>query len=164
MKKLIVPLVAVALFIVAVGIFSRKMNITMPTPGSTPVQIAPSVAINDKKITVSVADSAEERQKGLSTVNSLEKDSGMLFVFEDVKKAQTFWMKGVLIPLDIIWIAKGKIIKIDKNVPIPTPGTPDEKLTTYSAGRIVDYVLEVNAGYSDTNSIKVGDQMTFSGI
>jgi uncharacterized membrane protein (UPF0127 family) len=73
-------------------------------------------------------------------------------------------MKDMLIPLDFIWVANGKIVKIDKNVPAPAPNTPDGNLKTYSPGTPIDYVLEVNAGFSDKNNIKVGDSVNLSGI
>ena len=63
----------------------------------------------------------------------------------------------MLIPLDIIWIGNGKIVKIDENVPAPVAGTSDSKLLNYSPGSPIDYVLEVNAGFSDKNNFKVGD-------
>lgn len=61
--------------------------------------------------------------------------------------------------IDIIWIKDGKIIQIDKNVEAPAVGTPDNKLKLYSPKSAVDYVLEVNSGYSDLNNIKVGDSV-----
>jgi len=61
------------------------------------------------------------------------------------------------IAIDIIWLKNGKIIQIDKNVAPPTAGTSDKNLKLYSPKTAVDYVLEVNFGYSDLNNIKVGD-------
>jgi hypothetical protein len=161
MEKLIIPLVAVALFVVAIGIYLQKTGIVLVN--STP---APSVtlSVNDNTVNVEPVITAEQRAKGLSGRSSLDPNSGMLFVFTKDDKAPTFWMKDMLISLDIIWIKDGKIIKIDKNVPAPTEGTPDSKLNTYSAGASVDYVLEVNSGFTDSHSIKVGDTVTVSGL
>lgn len=161
-KKLILPLVGVALFIVAVGIFIQKSSlINQP---KTAVATNPTVSIGDKVIKLEVVKTTEEREKGLSGRTSLDSDSGMLFVFSDKEYSPAFWMKGMLIPLDIIWIKDGKIIKIHKNVPVPSANTPDNKLKTYTSESAVNYVLEVNSGYSDANKFKVGDTVTFSGI
>ncbi len=163
-KKIILPIIATALFITAVGLFIKKAEVANPTGQSSTANPNTIVRINDIDISVSLAKSQEEREKGLSGVSSLGTNSGMLFVFEDSQKAPTFWMKDTLIPLDIIWIKDDQIIRIDKNVPVPDKNTPDNKLPTYSAGSPVDYVLEVNAGFSDTNSIKVGDKVDLLGI
>jgi len=161
-KKIIIPIIATALFIVAVGLFIQKAQIRTPLQ-ETP-QEEPSVTINNTEISVKLARTQPEREKGLSGISSLEAKSGMLFIFENKEISPVFWMKDTLIPLDIIWIADGKIVRIDKNVPVPSADTPTNKIPTYTAGRPVDYVLEVNAGFSESNSIKTGDSVSISGI
>ncbi len=161
-KKLIFYFIAVALFIVAVGIFSQKSStLSLSQP---PDVTEPKVNINGNEINLKVVKTQQDREKGLGGVASLDAGSGMLFVFENSDKPQIFWMKDMLIPIDIIWIKDGKVVKIDKNVQAPEPGTPENDLVRYSSGQKVDYVLEVNAGYSDANSIKEGDSVSFSGI
>jgi uncharacterized membrane protein (UPF0127 family) len=165
-KQIILPILAVVVFIIVVGILVQKssflgssgLNIVGPTTPPTK-----TVSIGPTKIQVQIADTTDKRTKGLSGTSSLKADEGMLFIFEG-KINPVFWMKDMLIPLDIIWIGDGKIVRIDKNVPIPTLGTPDAGLKTYSAGAPIDYVLEVNAGFSDANSIKVGSSVDLSGI
>ena len=82
----------------------------------------------------------------------------MLFVFETKNVTPSFWMKDMQIPLDLIWIKDGKIVKIDKNAPVEKD-VPDNKLKIYSAGSPIDYVLEVNAGYSEKNIIGEGSSV-----
>ena len=163
-KKVFISLAAVAVFIVALGIFLQKTSSFLPGKFAQPTQSNPIVSINGKQIQVNLAKTPEERQKGLSGISSLGEMNGMLFTFEPDSNAPVFWMKGMLIPLDIIWIKDGKIIKIDKNVPAPTPNTPDNLLERYTAGVPVDYVLEVNAGFSESNSLKAGDSVSISGV
>ena len=155
-KQIILPLLAVIAFIVVVGIFIQR---------STPiVQPQKTIAIDNVKINVQIADTEEKRTKGLSGVTSLDGNSGMLFVFNSKAVAPTFWMKDMLIPLDMIWIGNGKIVRINKNIPAPAPSTADINLKTYSAGQPIDYVLEINAGFSVKNNISVGDAVDLSGI
>lgn len=161
-KKIIISLVAVALFIVAVGIFLQKSSVIAPTP--VPISAKPTATINDVQVSLSLAKTAQEREKGLGGVTSLDPNTGMLFVFDNPDTPQAFWMKGMLIPIDMIWIKNDTIVRVDKNIPTPSPDTPDTMLKVYSAGIVVDYVLEVNGGFSDKNSIKQGDAVTFSGI
>src|SRR4030043_1032375 len=160
-KQIILPILAVVAFIIVVGVLIQKSSslglsrLFMPQPTSSPEK---TVTINTAKISVQIADTKEKRVKGLSGVSSLPEDSGMLFVFESKGVSPLFWMKDMLIPLAIIWIGDGKVIKIDKNVPIPPTGYQDANIKTYSAGQPIDYVLEVNAGFSDKNMIKGGER------
>jgi uncharacterized membrane protein (UPF0127 family) len=165
-KQIILPILGVVAFIVIVGIFVQKSSsisfrgFGTPQPTTIPSK---TISIESKKIQVQIADTKDKRTNGLSGVKSLGADSGMFFVF-DTKSSPVFWMKDMFIPIDIIWIANEKIVRIDKNVSIPDSETPDVKLKTYSTGAPVDYVLEVNAGFSDANSIKVGSTVDLSGI
>lgn len=154
LKQLLIPLIGVAAFIVIVGLLMQgkiKLGNPIPTPKPTTLKIA------SREIIIRIADDDKKRAEGLSGVTSLGENEGMLFVFgteggyssKDV--TPSFWMKDMLIPLDIIWINDGRIVKIDKDVPISNP----EKL--YTPDTPIDYVLEVNAGFSDKNNLKIGD-------
>lgn len=159
-KKVLLPILLTIIFIVVAGMIYRKNQGLSPLPFNsikTPLpQETKIVKIGDTSIKAEVADTDSERQKGLSGRSGLEKDSGMLFAMNN-KATPTFWMKGMKIAIDIIWIKDDKIIQIDNNVPAPSTGTPDKKLALYSPKTAVDYVLEVNSGYSDLHNIKVGD-------
>jgi len=166
-KQIILPILGVLVFIVVVGLLVKKSaspgltNFFAPQPGAIPVK---TITIDATQIDVQIADTAEKRVAGLSGVASLKENGGMLFVFDTKGITPLFWMKGMLIPLDLIWIGEGVIVKIDKNIPIPAPDTADNNLQTYSPGSPIDYVLEVNAGFSDKNKINVGDSVDLSGI
>ncbi|KKU04073.1 MAG: hypothetical protein UX88_C0003G0009 [Candidatus Woesebacteria bacterium GW2011_GWC2_47_16] len=150
MKKVILLLVATAIFIAAVGILTQKDRFPE----------VKEVKINNLSLWVEIADSEEERAKGLSGRKKLEEDGGMLFVFENKNVFPSFWMKEMLIPIDIIWINDGVVVKIDKGVE-PEPGKGISELTLYYPTEPIDYVLEVNAGFSDGNGIKLSDQVNF---
>lgn len=157
-KQIILPLLAVSAFIVVVGMFSQgKFNLpnASPKPSVKPLN---TIKINNVDISVEIAKTDSERQRGLSGRTNLPDKNGMLFVFKNGERP-TFWMKETKIPLDIIWIRNRKIVKIDKNVPTEISKS-DTELTRYFAPQAIDYVLEVNAGFSDKNQIKV-DQTIF---
>lgn len=121
------------------------------------------VKIGNSTVVVETAFTEEERQKGLSGRTSLIKDRGMVFSFGQSGQSAIspfFWMKGMLIPLDIIWINDYRVVKIHKNVP-PEPEKSDDKLTKYYPDGPIDNVVEVNAGFSDKYNIKVGDNVIF---
>ena len=104
----------------------------------------------------------EERKIGLSRRKKLEEDGGMLFIFESENVFPSFWMKDMLIAIDIIWINDGEVVKIDKNVE-PEPGKNTAELTLYYPDKPIDYVLEVVSGFSDKNGVNIGDKFSLEG-
>ncbi|HKB88836.1 MAG TPA: DUF192 domain-containing protein [Patescibacteria group bacterium] len=160
-KQLLLPLAGVAVFIILVGLFTQnpsKLGLGKYFPTAV-IEQQKSMTVGSKTIQVEVVNTEQTREKGLGGRSSLGTDNGMLFVFDTKPVTPTFWMKDMLIPLDMIWISDSKIVKIDKHVPNQPANTPDEKLPIYTPGRAVDYVLEVNSGFSDSNNIKVGDSV-----
>lgn len=116
------------------------------------------IKIGDKIINAELANTDALRQRGLSYRENLEENSGVLFIF-DTPQIPFFWMKDMNFPLDIIWINENTIVGIDKNVPFPDKNTPLNQLPKYSPKEKVNYVLEVNAGFTDNNGIEVGDSV-----
>ena len=93
-----------------------------------------------------IAKTNEEQAKGLMHRLDLKKNEGMLFLFENEKKA-SFWMKNTFIPLDIIFINKnGSINKIHNNT------RPKSLKRIKSKGKVLA-VLEINAGEANKNNI-----------
>jgi len=88
---------------------------------------------------------------GLMFRESLDYDSGMLFVFEDVG-VKSFHMKNTRIPLDIAFITEqGKIESIKELEPFSL-------LPVYSNSEVL-YALEVNRGWFTEHNIKVGQNI-----
>jgi uncharacterized membrane protein (UPF0127 family) len=107
-------------------------------------------------IPVTIADTPEEQEVGLSYTSSLEQNTGKLFVFNTVGK-YGFWMKDMNYSLDLVWIDKDfKIIAIDKNV------TPESYPNIFYPPKEVQYVLEVNAGFSTANDLSVNQLMALT--
>ncbi len=156
-KSLLLMLGAVILVLFGLTIFIKK------TPTSIPKTNQKSLTIGNTTVIVTVANTNETRQKGLSGITNLQNNQGMLFIFDTknipVENAK-FWMKDMKIPLDFIWIKDNKISEITPNVPAPIPNTPDNALQIYAPSTSIDYVLEVNAGFTMKNNIKVGDTVT----
>jgi len=116
------------------------------------------VVIRGHESTVDVAKTFLEKHRGLSGKNSLKRDEGMLFIF-GWSAVRRFWMKGMLIPIDIIWIQDGKVVGITENVH-PEPGVSMVNLTTYPSPSPVDHVLEIPAGVAGEVGIAVGDPVS----
>lgn len=111
-----------------------------------------------RELTVAVRDTSEEQAKGLGGCKYIPKYSGMYFVFSE-PALRTFWMKDMLLPIDIIWIQQGVVVGIEKNVPNMPPRTPDSKLPRYTSTMPVDGVLEVPAGKAGEYGIRVGSEL-----
>ncbi|MAF14192.1 MAG: hypothetical protein CMI53_04875 [Parcubacteria group bacterium] len=114
--------------------------------------------INDSTIKVKVAKTVQEQTIGLGGELNLAENQGMLFVFPD-QQVRNFWMKDMLFPIDIIWIQDNYIIAIEKNVPIPTGD--QQNIPQYRSPQPVNYVLEVNAGFTDKTNIAIGNEVDF---
>jgi uncharacterized protein len=113
-----------------------------------------TIKINGRNLKVDVARSKDQQRQGLSGRQELDENSGMLFTFFDYQVRQ-FWMKDMNFPLDIIWIKDQTIVKISENVPILT----NDAITTVSSDNDINKVLEVKAGWSKKNNIKIGDKI-----
>jgi len=88
---------------------------------------------------------------GLMFRESLDQNSGMLFVFEETGQ-KSFHMKDTKIPLDIAFIEEdGTIESIKELLPLSV-------IPISSDGQVL-YALEVNRGWFKENSIEVGDNI-----
>lgn len=107
--------------------------------------------INDVLIYSTLAISPDERARGLSGRSALGQDQGMLFVHES-SAFYSFWMKDMQFSIDIIWIDENNtVVDITRNI------SPDSFPQSFQPIAPAQYVLEVNAGFADTNSIKIKD-------
>ena len=104
------------------------------------------------KFNIELADDDAERARGLMFVESMPTLSGMLFVYDQPRRA-TFWMRNTLIPLDMLFISPAGIVEnIHENA---IPG--DE--TVIDGGEGVMAVLEINGGLAERLGIEVGSMI-----
>lgn len=98
-----------------------------------------------------VADEETERIQGLSGVEELPRNGGLLMIFDE-DRTHGIWMRDMKIPLDIVWINKNKtVVYIVKNAS-PKLST-DIVFTPNSDAR---YVVELPAGAVQEAGIKTG--------
>lgn len=118
------------------------------------------ISVAGNKVFVEIMDTDAKRAMGLSGRSSLSQKEGMLFVFEEKDIMPAFWMKNMQFAIDIIWINDGKVVQVDKNIPAPSPQTPDSQLVLYKPEESIDYVLEVASGFSEKNKVVVGSEIS----
>lgn len=113
------------------------------------------IEIADNKYNVLVAETEEEKAQGLSNVESMDNNEGLLFDYSnDPKDSLIFNTKEMDFPIDIIFINDDcEIVAVERGEPksdevIECIADEDEKLI---------YVLELNAN----SGIKVGDELDF---
>jgi len=101
---------------------------------------------------VEMADTDEQRARGLMYRKALPEGQGMLFDFKQ-EQPVSFWMKNTYVSLDMIFIrADGRILRIAENTePLSERMVP--------SGGPVRAVLEVVAGTSRRLGIAPGDRV-----
>ncbi len=111
------------------------------------------ICLKERCFSVEMASSIKDRARGLMFRESLEKNKGMLFLFRK-QGEYSFWMKNVLIPLDIIWLNENKeVVHIAENCQ-PCPELPCQSIKPDKKAK---YVLEINGGLVSKIGIKTGD-------
>ena len=109
-----------------------------------------------------VADEPLEQQQGLMEVTQEEMADlpdgtkrGMIFVFNN-EAFRSFWMKNVIIPLDIAFInSEGIVVAMHTMAPL------DDRLGQYTSGEPARYAIETNAhvlfdlGLSPSDTVEI---------
>lgn len=98
------------------------------------------VTINNKQYTLEVARKEEEKIKGLGGRQSLDKNGGMIF-FYDQPDYLNFWMKDTLIPLQILFINGCEIVDVQEMTVEKDPANPQK---TYRSKSKADKAIELN--------------------
>ena len=115
-----------------------------------------SVTLRGERFDVFLADDILKQAQGLSGRSSIDSHEGMLFTFSG-SSTRTFWMKGMLFSIDIIWIQDGAIVGFERSVSYPGAGESFGELTLYTSLVPVNTVLEVRAGTVERLGVQIGD-------
>jgi len=107
--------------------------------------------VSGHTLSAEVAYKKESRIRGLMYRNSMEKNSGMLFVFPEAS-IHSMWMINTYIPLSIAFLDKNGIIL---NIIDMSPHTR----TKNSAAGKAKYALEMNLGWFSSRDIKAGQKL-----
>jgi uncharacterized membrane protein (UPF0127 family) len=115
-----------------------------------------SVKLGGSVFNVWTALDEQSRVIGLSGVESLKPNGGLLMAFSS-DDTWGIWMKDMNIALDIVWLDSTKeVVHIVKNA-APELSTN----TTFTPGKSARYVLELAAGSVQKYDINVGDKAEF---
>lgn len=144
-------LLIIAIILLAYPFFYLTDILLAPSSGEG---LEPEVCLKNNCFSVELAETAEAQGQGLMGRQSLDKNKGILFIFEQ-EGVYPFWMKDTLIPLDIIWIDKDrKVVFINKNSqPCSISDCP-----AINPEVKAKYVLEINTGISEKTGLAIGDK------
>ena len=144
------------IFICIVAFVFYTMFSYKPEVSKTPS--LPTIQVGETIVPVVVADEENERIQGLSGMESLPENQGMLFIY-DQPSYYTFWMKEMRFPLDFIWINEGRVVDITTD--IQPPSHEDEPPNTVIPNNPATMILEVPAGFVSEHNIQIGDTVIF---
>lgn len=137
-------------------------------PGDTPTPIHPDYETTTVRartpdgevlgsVTAAIADTSQQRYRGLSDTPSLPADRGMLFVFESVGD-HVFVMRGMDFGIDIVYADDDGVITRIHNA--PAPGPDEDGASQQYPGR-GQYVLEVVYEWTTDHGVEEGDVLAF---
>ena len=104
------------------------------------------------QVSIELAETPAERRRGLMEREELPERHGMLFLFPQAALL-SFWMRNTPLPLDILFINSEQTI-----VYIAERTTP-YSLELLPSVEPAQFVLEVNAGFSQRHGVASGDQI-----
>lgn len=134
------------LAVVAIGIVAAIQLVPSKASNLCPPLSSTQVIIDEQHTwSVGVAQTPEERQRGFMRCPAIPPRHGLWFVFDEPVVAN-FWMKDTLVPLDLLWIADGKIVGIERGL---MPAGTVEPIPIYEAPQAITAVLEVPAGEAE---------------
>ncbi len=144
------------------GIFSGIANLSQSNfislfGGIDAGQLLPisvNTIIGAQPLGLEVALTPQEQQIGLMFRTELPDDRGMLFPIEPARNVR-FWMRNVLIELDMIFLREGVVQAIIPNV----PPCLTENCPNYGPNVPVDAVMELRGGRAAELGLKVGDRI-----
>jgi uncharacterized membrane protein (UPF0127 family) len=145
--KIFLVVAVVGIFFVIYGKINRSGDeVKQQDLSEYPVVV---VEIGGKKLELEVVETAEEKFKGLGGRDSLGENRGMLFLFSSLSR-YPFVMRGMKIPLDFLFIRENEIVDIAQSVQADFSGR-------IVGGVDYDKVIEVNAGWTLSNGVGLGD-------
>lgn len=148
-----------AALILALSLAPAACADVLPAPDDTPPPVefrtTPLIletANGTHAFTVEVAETPEQRARGLMFREVMSGDAGMIFDYQRDLEI-SMWMKNTILPLDMVFIsADGTVFSVKK-------GAEPYSLAHISSGGKVRAVLEINAGVADMLQIAPGDRV-----
>lgn len=116
---------------------------------------AVSAIMNERPILLETMVTPDDRDMGLSGSRRAPRGYAMRFLF-DRPAVYPFWMQGMWVPLDIVWVRDGVVVD---RVRLDPPRTIFSVPATYVPHEVGDTVYEFAAGEADVYGLNRGTRM-----
>lgn len=146
-------LLAVMLVVCASALRADERPMLLPVD---PQPLVAQTSAGTKSFSIEIADTSDERARGLMFRETMADDHGMLFIFEQ-QRPVAFWMKNTPMPLDLVFIDEGGTVRA------VLPGEPFSE-AVISPGSPARFVLELKAGTAARSGIAAGDRVRHPAI
>jgi uncharacterized protein len=148
--------VAIFLSVMLMGCSSPSTSISSdsPQPSGQSLPITAQAEIEGEVIQIEVAQTRDQQAMGFMHRPSIPDDRGMLFPFDPPRPVQ-FWMRNVLVPLDMVFLRDGEVEAIASNVPPCTT----VQCPVYGPDTAIDQVLELRGGRAEELGLEKGDRL-----
>lgn len=165
MKSGILVALATAFYLFVVALFwpveKKLVTNAQPSVDASGYQHG-TVIFSDASVRVSIPTTTATQQLGLGGRTGLSDNEGMYWVY-DLPERPTFWMHGMLIPLDFVWVRDGQIVDLREHVPAPDdPSRTD--LPIIQPIVPATGVLEVADGYIARHGLMIGEVATLDPV
>jgi uncharacterized membrane protein (UPF0127 family) len=126
-----------------------------PAADVLPESTTATVLLAGRQLVAELAVTPAQRVRGLAGRKFLRLDQGMLFIYRE-SKPRTFWMAGMKMPIDLVWLSGRRVVGIESRLEPPSPNRPPRQVTSPVP---VDMVLEVRAGWCEAAGLRPGDRV-----
>ncbi len=111
--------------------------------------------LGGEDLRVLIANTTAHKYRGLGKRDALAPYDGMIFQYA-VSGHHGIVMRDMRFPIDIVWLQNGQVIDIAPNVPLEL-GNSETELTVYRPRLLANTVLELPAGWTGRQGLKIGD-------
>ncbi|OGH82937.1 MAG: hypothetical protein A2469_01495 [Candidatus Magasanikbacteria bacterium RIFOXYC2_FULL_40_16] len=116
-----------------------------------------NVVLDGKKLNVLIAEDSVQQFKGLGGRKDFGEYDGMIFIYDEAFKIGVV-MRDMEMPIDVVWFYDGKVVDIAPNLQ-PEPGVKEADLRVYLPRGKANVFLELEAGWTEKNGLKIGDEL-----
>ncbi|MGZ3745991.1 MAG: DUF192 domain-containing protein [Pseudobdellovibrionaceae bacterium] len=117
------------------------------------------IKLAGKTISVELAKTQAQHERGLMFRKNLPENEGMLFVFNN-EETRYFWMKDTFVDLSIGYFNKEKVLVDIQEM--KATSVLESRPPSYPSALPAMYALEMKKGWFTKNKLKIGQKFQFS--